>query len=272
MIRRNKEATVGKIVSNIFFALILGAIYSQTSYNQKSIQDRIGVLFFFAINQTFGNLFAVLNSYTNEKVVVERERASKSYHVSAYYLGKFCAELPFNTIGPLLFGVIVYWIIGFNPNPINFFIFLGILLLSGFCAIALGLIVGGLAPNVETANAIAPIIVVLMILFGGFYINVESLPVWLRWVEYLSLMQWSFKAMCINEFATTTFTCDDVSPGQPCITDGSTVLERLSFDDSTVVGCVIALVVFLAVMHVIAYMILRCKKRRYQKLSTKKVD
>jgi len=74
---RDKMATVGKVVVSIFFGLILGALYSETGYDQKSIQDRVGILFFFTINQTFSNMFGVLNSFTAEKVVVERERASR---------------------------------------------------------------------------------------------------------------------------------------------------------------------------------------------------
>ena len=84
---------MAKVFGSIFFGLVLGALYSETTLNQKSIQDRIGILFFFTINQTFSNLFGVLNSFTNEKVVIERERASKSYHVSAFYAAKFCAEV-----------------------------------------------------------------------------------------------------------------------------------------------------------------------------------
>jgi len=33
-------------------------------------------------------MFSVLNSFSDEKVVVERERASKSYRLSSFYFGK----------------------------------------------------------------------------------------------------------------------------------------------------------------------------------------
>lgn len=39
-----------------------------------------------------------------------------------------------------------------------------------------------------------------MIVFGGFYINVESLPVAIQWLPYLSILRWSFSGMAINEF------------------------------------------------------------------------
>ena len=61
--------------------------------------------------------------------------------------------------------------------------------------------------NCQVAQAFAPIVVVLMILFGGFYINVDSLPVWLAWLQYLSIMRWAFMGLAVNEFTGATFSC-----------------------------------------------------------------
>lgn len=269
---RDKAATYGKVIISIFFGLILGGLYSETGYNQKSIQDRVGILFFFTINQTFSNLFGVLNSFTSEKVVVERERASRSYHISAFYFGKFCAEIPFNFIGPLCFGTIVFWIVGLGNGDFgNFITFLCLLTAIGFCAIALGMIIASAAPTPDAANAIAPLFVVLMILFGGFYINIESLPDWLQWVQYLSLMRYAFEGLAVNEFTGAKFTCEDVVGDGVCVTDGIEVLDRLSFSMSVqnVFQC---LVIFFAVEHVIAYLILSNNGKKYQAIQAKKKD
>jgi ATP-binding cassette subfamily G (WHITE) protein 2 len=103
-IRRNKMATGIKFVTTIFFALILAAIYQDLGDDQNSIQDRIGLLFFITINQCFGAMFGVLNTFPEERKVVNRERAGKAYRMSSYYVAKFLAELPFNILPPFLFG------------------------------------------------------------------------------------------------------------------------------------------------------------------------
>ena len=61
-VSRDRAAILGKIVPSLFMACVLGAIYSNVGNDQNSIQDTVGVLFFFTINQTFGNMFGVLNS------------------------------------------------------------------------------------------------------------------------------------------------------------------------------------------------------------------
>ena len=68
-----------------------------------------------------------------------------------------------------------------------------------------------------------------MILFGGFYINIESLPVWLRWVQYLSLMRFAFEGLCVNEMKDLVFSCDDIEEGGACVETGeNTTIMRSS--------------------------------------------
>lgn len=63
------------------------------------------------------------------------------------------AELPINLLSPLLFGAAVYWMVGLNPLASCFFIFLGILLLTGFAAIGLGMFIASLAPNAQVLRS-----------------------------------------------------------------------------------------------------------------------
>jgi ABC-type multidrug transport system permease subunit len=94
----------------------------------------------------------VILTFGAEKVVVERERASKSYRLSSFYLGKVAAELPLNLVSPLVFGCVVYWLVGLNPAPGRFFIFLVIMLEVGFASIGLGMAVAAAAPNPDVAQ------------------------------------------------------------------------------------------------------------------------
>mmetsp|Transcript_32199 Transcript_32199/g.37836 ORF Transcript_32199/g.37836 Transcript_32199/m.37836 type:complete len:663 (-) Transcript_32199:31-2019(-) len=265
---RDKSTVLSKIIPSLFFALVIGGIYSDVSKDQKGIQDLIGALFFFTINQTFGNMFAVLQTFSEEKVVVERERASKSYRLSSFYLGKVSAELPLNLISPAVFGCAVYWMVGLNSKPERFFYFIIILLEIGFAAVGLGMFVASVAPNEQAATASAPVIVVLMILFGGFYINVESLPDAVSWIQYLSIMRWGFMGFVVNEFQGETFSCHgvDVDAGEACVKTGEEQISRLSFKGETVGGAIFGLFCMIVGFNVLAYIVLRLNKRKYAKI------
>lgn len=61
--------------------------------------------------------------------------------------------------------------------------------------------IGAAAPTPQTALAFGPLITVLFMLFGGFYVNIDSIPVWIRWFRYLSPIQWGFVGLASNQFS-----------------------------------------------------------------------
>jgi ABC-type multidrug transport system permease subunit len=64
------------------------------------------------------------------------------------------------------------------PSVCRFARFLGILTLESFTAAALGLSVGAAAPNADAAVAIGPAVMLVWIIFGGYYCNSENIPRW----------------------------------------------------------------------------------------------
>lgn len=68
----------------------------------------------------------------------------------------------------------------------------------------------------------------------GYFINVETLPVYVRWLKHITYMYYAFGALCSNEFEDNFYDCpfpggeDDPS----CIQyTGSYVMESLAFEE-----------------------------------------
>lgn len=191
-------------IAGLGFSIVLALLYFNLDYSQNAIQDRSGALFFICLNQCFGSMvrqrkqrspndlpshcavsppclhashpallfkyqFAILNSFPDERAIVNRQRQSKMYHASAYFMSKLLAELPLRCFSPIFFSVIVYWTVGFNPDPIRFLIFIVIVLVLSFTAGSLGLVIASVAPSGQAAASMGPPILVVAILFGGFY-------------------------------------------------------------------------------------------------------
>lgn len=119
---------------------------------------------------------------------------------------------------------------GLNPDTFGEFIL--ICLFINFAVILLGLAISAFAPNADAAAAMGPPFLIIGILFGGFYVKIDTLPIVLNWIPYISVFQWGFRGLCVNEFAGETFSCD-TSPDQ-CMTKGEEVLRALDFDGHTV--------------------------------------
>lgn len=105
---RNTKVFTFKMIMAIVFALIVGGIWYDIGLSQASIQDRVGVMFFVAINQTFNSTIAVFNTFPKEKVIVDRERDSNAYNSLSYYTAKWFMEMPLNLVPPFVFSCMVY--------------------------------------------------------------------------------------------------------------------------------------------------------------------
>ena len=73
-------------------------------------------------------------------------------------------------------------------------------MLESFAASALGLAVSAAAPSSEAAVAMGPAVMVLFIVFGGYYVNPENVPACFRWINAASLIKWAFQGLCATEF------------------------------------------------------------------------
>ena len=285
-ISREKIGQIIAMVQAVLFSLILGALYSETGHTQKNIQDRIGVLFFICVNQSFGALFAVINVFPAEKGIVNRERAGRAYATAPLYLAKVFAESPWRLPSNLVFGTITYWLVGLNSSAECFGLFLLILILLSFSSQALGLLVSAAAPNQAAAGAIGPFVTIVVLLFAGFYLNADSIPLGAQWLQYFSHLRYAFLRFCIVEFSgeygDTAFVCDtacaEYAPGgascvreveitEGCLKTGDDILQRLSFDDKTLAEALLGQLGLQVLWHVMACLCLERSLARYQPLA-----
>jgi ABC-type multidrug transport system permease subunit len=125
---------------------------------------------------------------------------------------------------------------------------------------SLGFAISAISPSGVLANALGPPIAIVFIIFGGFYINSASLPMGSQWVQYISYIKWAFEGLAINEFSGEKFECDLLLNTSTntllCESTGEIVLLRLSFADTSVIICILGLLVFLLVALLLTYILL----------------
>eukprot|EP01103_Thecamoeba_quadrilineata_P004182 TRINITY_DN1390_c0_g1_i2.p1 TRINITY_DN1390_c0_g1~~TRINITY_DN1390_c0_g1_i2.p1 ORF type:complete len:500 (-),score=73.84 TRINITY_DN1390_c0_g1_i2:336-1835(-) len=140
---RNPLTTYITLAETLFIGFVIGSIYFQVGYSQASIQNREGALFFILTNQAF-SMLSSLDQFIGERPIFQRERASGTYSSSAYFVSKCLVEAPLILIYSLLFGIICYWLIGFQNTFYHFFIFESTLILSVAVAGSLFILLGAL--------------------------------------------------------------------------------------------------------------------------------
>ena len=76
--------------------------------------------------------------------------------------------------------------VGMAPGWDTFFNVYFTCILIALSATGYGYMISALAPTVEAANALAPPLMVPLLLFGGFFLQSESVPPYFIWLKYIS--------------------------------------------------------------------------------------
>lgn len=87
---------------------------------------------------------------------------------------------------------------------------------------ALGYFISALTGDLGLANAFSGLIIMPLVLLGGFYLQDHPIPGYLVWIKQISMFNWGYKLMVINQFSGKVFECP--SAPAPCMfPDGDTV-------------------------------------------------
>lgn len=273
--RQSRHIILSKtnLIQTVAISIISALIWFQIPQTEAGISNIFGLLFFFVTYWGFNPLFSALFAFPSERVIVNKERASGSYRLSSYFAAKMLSELPLNVFSPTLYLLIVYWASGLNPTPGAFFGTWFFMILNALTTQSVGLWIGTLVPEQGQAIVLASVYMLSTMLLGGFY--AKTLPFWLKWAQYLSLIHYSYDALLEFQFTPSRhFIC--ATPSSYAICGNSSLVGNDTYmfgNRSTVPGPVVlegvvsfplyadflVIVAFLLVFRVLAYLTLRFK-------------
>lgn len=258
-----------RLVQAIILSLILGLIYLQLNLDQEGVQNINGVLFLMLINMTITNMMGVLNSFPLETPIFLREYGIGLYRVDIYFICKCLAELPSFLMIPVVFSAITYWMVGLYNTVEAFFIFTGVIVLVANISVSFGYIVSAGVNSVSTALAIAPPLMIPLIMFGGFFLNSDSVPVYFIWLEYLSWFKYANELLTVNQWENIdNLECDgnSTSPVDSChYHNGHQVIKYLNYDEDNLWRNIGVLLAMLVGYRLIAFFVLFVRARRSKK-------
>lgn len=181
-------------------SILMILVFWDMGDNQEGVDGKAGYSFFISINQVMTALFSVLLTFLSERPVFLREYANKMYGVWPYFVSKSIIEIPFQALIPFMVAIITYFAVGLTAEADRFFLHALILILDVLCATSFGFFVGCAVTNESAANALVSLLMLPFILFAGYFVNLDDVYVWLRWIEYISPIRYSTEALIRIEF------------------------------------------------------------------------
>lgn len=152
------------------------------------------------MNIAFNAIQNVVLIFPDERPVFLREVNNNMYKVGPYFWAKIFSELPFAILTPCIFGVIVYWTVGLNPDGSKFVLFLVTLILIYNASSGYSLIISASFSDKQLAVTLTPVLIIPFMLFAGFFVSSDQIPIYLKEFEYLSIFKYGYQALMQLEF------------------------------------------------------------------------
>ncbi|CAI0396036.1 unnamed protein product [Linum tenue] len=192
--KRHEYLSTIRVVQVIAIAVVVLLLWwhSDASSPQK-LQDQAGLLFFISVFWGFLPLFNSVFTFPQERLMLAKERSVGMYKLSAYFAARSACDLLLDLTLPILFLLMVYFMVGLKSSFSAFSLTLLALFLNIIAAQGLGLAIGAAFMDLKKATTIASVVVMSFMLSGGFYL--KNVPGFMEWARNVSFNYHTYKLL-----------------------------------------------------------------------------
>ncbi|CEG44556.1 atp-binding cassette superfamily [Plasmopara halstedii] len=251
-ILRHRSLLVQHVILSVLLGLIGGLIFNNVTDNLAGFQNRMGAFFFILTFFGFASLSS-MDLFISERPIFLRETGARYYSAFSYFLAKMTLDaLLLRVLPASIFAWIFYWLMALQAKSDRFLLFWLTLVLFNVAAGSISVLVGVLSKRVGSANLAATVVLLIMLLFGGFLLNAETMPKSVGWLQHLSIFSYAFEVLMVNELEGIVLSFD--APGYPAVpVYGEVYLRTLGMEYTQRYYDVAALAVSSIILQILAY-------------------
>eukprot|EP01065_Artemidia_motanka_P011500 TRINITY_DN161_c1_g1_i1.p1 TRINITY_DN161_c1_g1~~TRINITY_DN161_c1_g1_i1.p1 ORF type:complete len:1184 (+),score=461.94 TRINITY_DN161_c1_g1_i1:455-3553(+) len=190
----------------VFLALFTGFTFWKLDDGKSGAYSRMGCIYNTMLNLGLGS-FSAMPDMISQRNTFQKQKNYNMMRPWAWYLSKFLFDLPFTILDTLFFGGIVYYMVGFQGAFENFLSWLLLLWATNVMSAAFIRMFTCLAPDLSMAQAMSAGSLIILIFFCGFMLPKDSIPVYFKWIYYISPYTYPLHGLLINEYHGLTFKC-----------------------------------------------------------------
>ena len=222
----------------------------------------LATAFYFTLSFFGFASFSSMDLFVKERRIFIREVGSKYYRTYSYFVAKVVLDVILLRVIPAtVFSFLFYWFMSLKNAYESFIIFWATLVLFNICAGMISICISIATPTVGQANLLAAVWFLIMLLFGGFLVNVQTMAPWYSWLRYVSIFYYSFEILMTNELDGLLMSFN--APGYPAIPIyGEVFLKTIGMDVDSQNRDLAYLCILAAGFMVLAYLLLLLRAPR----------
>jgi ABC-type multidrug transport system ATPase subunit len=209
---RNRAVIFARLVPCTVIGLVFGALYFQLgkeeyTFRAASMMDTLTEL-------AFSNLVQLgLLIYARQMIHSQLRLYPTMFYAWSVFLGSIMSSL----VECLILFLWTYFMIGDSPYGLSIIGHYAILWIHGLVLTSIFRFMASLSANVSMSYAIVSPLIAVLSLSAGFYVHVDKLPVYLRWIHYITPFSFGWRSLSQLEFLSPRYDyiiSDPQAPGQ----------------------------------------------------------
>ncbi|KAF2301516.1 hypothetical protein GH714_025383 [Hevea brasiliensis] len=200
---RNPPYTAVRFLFTTVIALTFGTMFWDLGSKTTKRQDlfnAMGSMYAAIVFLGIQNASSVQPVVSVERTVFYRERAAGMYSPLPYAFAQVVIELPYIFFQAVVYGLIVYAMIGFEWTAAKFFWYLFFMYFTLLYYTFYGMMSVAATPNQHVASIVSSAFYSLWNLFSGFIIPRPRIPVWWRWYAWACPVAYTLYGLVSSQF------------------------------------------------------------------------
>ncbi|KAJ4978239.1 hypothetical protein NE237_009019 [Protea cynaroides] len=201
--RRMPELFGIRLGAVLVTGFILATVFWHLDDSPKGVQERLG-FFAFAMSTTFYTCADALPVFLQERHIFMRETAYNAYRRSSYVLSHSVVAIPSLIFLSMAFAATTFWAVGLAGGVKGFFFYFATILAAFWAGSSFVTFLSGVVSHVMLGFTVVVAILAYFLLFSGFFITRDRIPMYWIWFHYISLVKYPYEGVLQNEFDDPT--------------------------------------------------------------------
>ncbi|KAB1204550.1 Pleiotropic drug resistance protein 1 [Morella rubra] len=200
---RNPPYSAVRLLFTTFSALMFGTIFwdrGSKRRNQQDIFNAMGSMYAAVLFIGVQNAATVQPVVAIERTVFYRERAAGMYSALPYAFGQVVIELPYIFVQTIVYGFIVYAMIGFEWTATKFFWYIFFMYFTFLYFTFYGMMSVAVTPNHNISAIVSSAFYAIWNLFSGFIVPRTRMPIFWRWYYWACPVSWTLYGLVASQF------------------------------------------------------------------------
>ncbi|KAJ6624079.1 ABC-2 type transporter-domain-containing protein [Mycena sp. CBHHK59/15] len=205
IIMGNKMATVINIATFVLQGVIVGSVFVNSPESTSAFFSRGGVMFFALLFSALSSMAEIPALFAQRPIVLRHQKAAL-YHPFIEAVALTLVDIPITFCTTMVLFSFRFVLV------VTFYLFLfsmSITMKAFFRAIAAAF------KSAATAQSVAGIVLLMLVIYTGYTIPKSSMIGALRWISYINPLRYGFEGVVANEFHTLKGQCASLVPQGP---------------------------------------------------------